>query len=1060
MVSFSKRPPVDAVSSVSTAPMTGAETYTRASDEDLELAVATSRAEAALFAIATPVRFGRYLLLERVGAGAMGVVYAAHDPELDRKVAVKVLQLHASTDREQARGRLVREARALARLAHPNVVAVHDAGTVGSGRVYIAMEFVDGVTLTSFLAASPRPREVLEVLLQAGRGLAAAHQAGIVHRDFKPDNVMITGAQTGAVRVRVMDFGLARPSADLDRAEAAALDARLDTVSTRTGAIVGTPAYMAPEQMLGATADARADQFAFCVVAWEALCGGRPFAASSREASLIAIEAGSYATTPADGFARSLRAALRRGLAARPEDRFASMDALLVALERGPRRRRARIGAAIVGVVAVAAGGSVAGRARYVEAGCVATGQEIADVWSNETRAALEQAMLGLQVPFAASTWARVQPGLDAYAESWASARADVCRAHRLDDRLDDALVEQAEDCLADGRERLTALVDALREPDVPALRSASDAVAALPDPALCSDARELVTRRWTPPPREHPETLALAQRKLAEVRAILALGRNQAAHESTGSLLELADDTDWPVLQVQARLVAASASAKASHLDVAVVHAEEALQIAAAHSDDAGAGEALIGLVDIARQRSDYERAEGLAVAASALVARVEPTPGPRTVRLALTLSSLALATGRYDDAVTELERAQGIANDTMGPEHPLHATLLANLGRVHFRRGDLAAAEAALVRAAELRSDQLGPDHPEVGDVTGLLGAVLVAGGKTQRGQALLRQGLEIMESALGPDDRSLSTPLANLALSLDLDGKPREALPLMQRALMIDERMLGPDHHGVSRGLIGLATIEMSLAELDRAMLHAERALAIRERLFGAEHVEIAGALDIIAAVQHERGNFADALATFGRSVALREKHGPDTSDHAKSLGDLAMVRLSMGHLDEAEALDLRVLEVYRGRGTSGIPPALSQTRLAEVARRRNDLDAAEAWLARARASLLETAEAPFTALLLEDGMLAAARGRLRDAIRLHRRAYDKVALEVGLDTAGGVMARLALAEDLLATGAPDEAREHAEAALATIEARGVQARDRVRAQDLIARSRASE
>ncbi|HET9988068.1 MAG TPA: serine/threonine-protein kinase, partial [Kofleriaceae bacterium] len=237
---------------------------------------------------------GRYVVLDVLGEGGMGVVYSAFDPELDRKVAIKLLQTResGSTPSTKQGGEqkawLVREAQALARLSHPNVVAVYDVGTLNEDQVFVAMELVEGVTLREWLKAEARPwREVLPVLVAAGAGLAAAHEAGLVHRDFKPDNVLV--ARDG--RPRVMDFGLARlrrasthddaqPKDTSDVAPSAgAIETRspLSEQLTIAGAMLGTPAYMAPELYNGATADARSDQFAFAVTLFEALFRARPY---------------------------------------------------------------------------------------------------------------------------------------------------------------------------------------------------------------------------------------------------------------------------------------------------------------------------------------------------------------------------------------------------------------------------------------------------------------------------------------------------------------------------------------------------------------------------------------------------------------------------------------------------------------------------------------------------------------------------------------------------------------------------------------------------------------
>jgi predicted Ser/Thr protein kinase len=297
---------------------------------------------------------GRYVVMTHVGAGGMGRVYAAHDPELDRKVALKLLRAERNDD--VGRNRLVGEARALAKLAHPHVVAVHDVGTVGE-QVFVAMEYVSGTTLRQVLAQRRYGwRQVLELLLPVARGLAAVHAAGLVHRDLKPDNIML--GDDG--RVRLMDFGLARAPRGGETGEepTASGGAGENEALTRTGTLLGTPPYMAPEQWQGLVADARTDQLAFCVTLWEALYGERPFAGGTITELERAITRGTV-TSPARAseVPRWLRRVLERGLAVEPADRHPSMEALVEALAHG--RRTARLRWLAAGTVAV--GGAIAG---------------------------------------------------------------------------------------------------------------------------------------------------------------------------------------------------------------------------------------------------------------------------------------------------------------------------------------------------------------------------------------------------------------------------------------------------------------------------------------------------------------------------------------------------------------------------------------------------------------------------------------------------------------------------------------------------------------------------
>ncbi|MCB9701177.1 MAG: SUMF1/EgtB/PvdO family nonheme iron enzyme [Myxococcales bacterium] len=307
---------------------------------------------------------GRYVVLSRLGSGGMGVVYAAYDPELDRKVALKLLK--AGQGDAAGRARLLREAQAMAKLAHPNVVAVHDVGTVDD-QVFIAMEFVQGTTLSRWLWQKPRSwAQIVELSLAVGRGLAAAHRAGLVHRDLKPENVMV--GDDG--RVRVMDFGLARVdgralagSTPLADSSARPREAALDLDLTRTGAMLGTPMYMAPEQWEGGETDPRTDQFAFCVVLWEALYGERPFGGGTVAALSHAVTNG-IISAPSDPSRAPpwLRRALERGMTLIPDERWPSMDALLAELGRDRRSPLARI--ALAGAVGLALILAVVGLAR------------------------------------------------------------------------------------------------------------------------------------------------------------------------------------------------------------------------------------------------------------------------------------------------------------------------------------------------------------------------------------------------------------------------------------------------------------------------------------------------------------------------------------------------------------------------------------------------------------------------------------------------------------------------------------------------------------------------
>jgi serine/threonine protein kinase len=297
---------------------------------------------------------GKYQVERVLGTGGMGVVYLARDPELDRRVAIKLLRPDARHHAGTLRAQLGREAQAMARLSHPNVINVYEIGAHGE-QVFVVMELIDGTTLAAWLRERERSwREIVRAFVAAGEGLAAAHDAGVVHRDFKPDNVLIS--KDG--RICVTDFGLARLDKSDDARRATGSDERgLDATMTYAGLLVGTPAYMAPEQMRGEATDARSDVFSFCVALYEALYGTRPYLGGKLDELRASIESGQIEPPQRVVGPGAYRRAIERGLQPRPVDRPASMRELLAVLRQDPiaqRRRRALTAAALMLALVVA----------------------------------------------------------------------------------------------------------------------------------------------------------------------------------------------------------------------------------------------------------------------------------------------------------------------------------------------------------------------------------------------------------------------------------------------------------------------------------------------------------------------------------------------------------------------------------------------------------------------------------------------------------------------------------------------------------------------------------
>ncbi|HEY2364814.1 MAG TPA: protein kinase, partial [Polyangiaceae bacterium] len=405
-------------------------------------------------------RVGRYVLLERVGEGASGVVYSAHDPELDRKIAIKLL--HAKIDAQE---RLFNEARAMAKLSHPNVVAVHDVGAF-EGHVFVAMEFVAGGTLRAWMQDVHTTEEIIAAFVDAGRGLAAAHKAGIIHRDFKPENVL--ASKDG--RVRVTDFGLAaRGRADTNMPESDRNVAPGSDATLWTKAMAGTPAYMAPEQRDGGVADARSDQYAFCVAFAEALHGSRP--ESPRD---VLSPKGSTRRVP-----KKLSQILARGLEERPAARFPSMTSILRATLATQARGRRWLALAALLVVAIATFGVVrvlSARSRM----CADAAGGLKGVWDDDSRTAAQRAFDRSGAPNASETWQRVSKTLDAYAAQWTGSRTEACEATRIRGEQSDAMLGLRMQCLDRRRGELRALSDLFSRADTDVVEHAAFAASRL----------------------------------------------------------------------------------------------------------------------------------------------------------------------------------------------------------------------------------------------------------------------------------------------------------------------------------------------------------------------------------------------------------------------------------------------------------------------------------------------------------------------------------------------------------------------------------------------------
>jgi tetratricopeptide (TPR) repeat protein/predicted Ser/Thr protein kinase len=862
-----------------------------------------------------PPKIGPYTVLRAIGRGAMGVVYSAYDDRLDRKIAVK--HLHLTHDAgPQAEARLLREAQALARVSHPNVVQVYEVGE-HRREVYIAMEFVAGQTLRAWARGVVRPwREVLGVYMQAGRGLAAAHAAGLVHRDFKPDNVMI--GDDG--RVRVMDFGLARSQGEPSPARPddplSSSTANLSLSHTVAGRLLGTPAYMAPEQHIGAPGEARTDQFSFCVALHEALHGQRPFAGDDMRSLVANVRAGRLREPPKRRAPRWLRKILHRGLSVSVDRRWPSMQALLAAIERGQagaRRRLAAAGLVVVGALAAGAWGWHERQLVVAADRCTELGASIDDVWNDDARARVRDALVATSLASAATTADRVMPWIDRAAAAWAAARTDLCSdADRR--ALAPALLERASWCLDERRTAIEALVGELSRADAAVVQRAVSAAAALEDPAQCRDAAWLAL--LPAPPEAGREPLRAVQTDLLRAASLQAAGRTDAGLDLAQSSLAQAQVQSWPPLIASARhRVGSLLAAQGKHF----AQAEAALEAAYFEAARAGAtgvlADAAVDLVFVVGQElaRPLEGQRWGRLAAVAL-ASLEPRPGLRTASLRNNLANVHRVAGEYPEARSLHEQALEIREAALAPDHPDVGNSLNNLANIHFSIGDLAASRQLHARALEIRERAFGPEHPDVASSLNNLGNLDFAADALQDALARHLQALAVRERSLGPDHLDVANSLNNLAGVQHALGKLTEIQPLLARALAIRERNLGPDHPTVAESLSNLAIALESVGTLSEARALHERALAIYERAFGPSHPSVANSLGDLARLHNARGDLIEARRLHTRALAIREQAlGPDHPDLADTLQSLATIDLELGAWDNATRFARRALAI---------------------------------------------------------------------------------------------------------------------------------------------------
>lgn len=816
-------------------------------------------------------KVGRYVLLDELGVGGMGVVFSAYDPELDRKVALKLLR---TAGNDEARARLFREAQTLARLAHPNVVGVHDVGVQGN-EVFVAMEFVPGVTLRALFKDEKAWERRLEALVGAGRGLAAAHEVGIVHRDFKPDNVLV--AKSGLSRV--LDFGLARAFLETPKDAARALDRPVSVATSSSsaihsilGSVSGTPGYMAPEQYRGRETDARTDQFAFGICLYEALYGARPFSGGTLGELATSTEAG--VTEPPSGVKgppRWLWPHVRRALSPLPADRFPSMEALLEAITPRPPRRAAPLVAA--GAVALALGlvAVVLGKAQF-DARSVCDAAGVKAPWERERLSTRFQTST---LPYAADAWRSTSRALDSYADALALQGQLACRAARIEHRDSDALYDARRLCLARRRAAFTALVEVLSSGGETVIAKAPEAAGKLPLVSDCADEAKVLSAVPEPTPSQAPAVSSL--------RA--ALSRAQAL-ESTALYAE----------------------------GVTLLREQLPLAESAGHRPTLAA--LLVALGSLERQAGEGKAAETTLKRAmqEALASNDRESIALACLHLAQTIGDTL---GRPLEAMPYTAWAQGALDALPGSE------LLQSLkdlvtGNLYVTAGDATEAEKSLRRSYELRKKKLGERHLDTGIALASIGIALFHQSKYDESIEASTTALGIYLEVLGPNHPRVASIHGNLAIVIGTKGDLKGELAHQQLALAINEKALGPEHPAVALTLANLAAVLSPLGRYEDALTANERATAIRKKTLGEAHYLVGQSLSASAAFLRQLDRYPEALEKSQQSIVVLRKTEADPSYLASALTGQGSLLRSMKRPSEAVPLLEEAVKILETMG----------------------------------------------------------------------------------------------------------------------------------------------
>lgn len=817
---------------------------------------------------------GRFTVHGRLGSGGMGIVYDAYDPGLQRRVAVKVL--HQST--QHSRERILREGRAMAQLDHPGVLRVFEVGESG-GQVYVVMELAEGGTLDMWLDARPRSiDEILDRFLEAGAGLATAHERGLIHRDIKPHNIFLRADASACVG----DFSLVR---QLDTGKDTHSEASEDVAPTsaaKTSAYAGTPGYMPPEQARGGIIDARADQYAFCVTLCESICGGRPPPGE-----------------PLPPLPRAIRTVLQRGLLAEPDDRFAEMRALLSRLRhyRRRRRRRTRLATGLVATAGVGAALLVASAERTTEEErCFGFADRYAEVW-NEARATnVEHAFARTGTAGAQRATRQIRTRLDAYGLAWIGEYRQRCHDTRTQGLRSEQQFTRSVACLTEQLDAVNALVDRFTVADASTVEYALQSLTMLPDPQRCGSLPWLDNEaaQVLPPEDDAAEVRSLGG-ELHRVRAALWTGHGVSVLGSAEAIYRRAVRLGHAPLTADAGLVFGTLERRLRRSEAAAGHLAESYFAASGIDDRRRACRAAAGLIDLIGVWLGRPEEGRTWLRLAQLADQADPTPWCGG-EIRLNAATLLMESAEYDQALAMVDEALAMVHrerEGAGPSGSEsteyhRVRMLAQRAMTLVQMGELAAAKEASTLALAAIGSALGPGHPQEGSLRIVLGSALGHSGSLTEARTQFERALEIFDAAAQPDDPRIAQTLSNLVLTLDTEAEYPRARRLLRRARAIYERNSDTDPASERLGfIIGTqGNVAYDHGDFSEALDYFGQAQAIFDRTYGAEHPHSARMRSNSALALDALGRPDEAAADYERSLSgLKATLGEDHAEFVR-------------------------------------------------------------------------------------------------------------------------------------------------------------------------------